>query len=292
MLNLETLRSTLGPTPQKVPLNALVTGRVEQEGFEQLKVEYDVEVGERISAYVLLPENVSRAPAVFCHHQHASNFEIGKSEIVGHAGDADQAIGPELARLGYVVLAPDAIAFEERNWSFPTGRAEYFELAARIVRGETLLAKVLHDVSVGIDYLASLECVDPERIGFIGHSYGGRMALWAPAVDRRIKASVSNCGCVNYKDSLDRDVGIQAEFCVPDILNAGDIEDVVRLIAPRALYISATSQDKYSRGAERICAYAVDAFPPTQLKCKVWEGGHVFTKEMRETAYQFLSKKL
>jgi len=212
--------------------------------------------------------------------------------VVGIAGDADQAIGPELARRGFVVIAPDALGFEERNWSFPTGRAEYFELATRLVRVKTLLAKVLQDAAVGIDYLASMPCVDAARIGFIGHSYGGRMALWAPAFDHRIKAAVSNCGCVNYKDSLARDVGIQMEFCVPGILNNCDVEDVVRLIAPRALYISATSNDKFSLGAERIYEYAKDAFPDTQLKCKVWDGGHVFTEDMRQAAYQFLAEKL
>jgi hypothetical protein len=75
---------------------------------------------------------------------------------------------------------------------------------------------------------------------------------------------------VNHKDSLDREIGIQAEYCVRDILEIGDIEDIVKLIALRALYISATSQDKYSRGAKRIFDYAKEAFPSTQLKCKVW----------------------
>ena len=39
------------------------------------------------------------------------------SEVVGLKGDADQAYASELAERGYVVIAPDALAFEERNWS-------------------------------------------------------------------------------------------------------------------------------------------------------------------------------
>lgn len=293
MATLDKLKRILGPAPFKTPLNAVTTDITQHDGFQEHRVEYDVEGDERICAFLLVPDGANQqTPALFCHHQHASNFEIGKSEVVGHMGDPDQAIGPELARLGYVVLAPDAIAFEERNWSLPTGQAEYLEMAFRVVQGKTLLAKAIHDVSVGIDYLASLDFVDPERIGFIGHSYGGRMAIWAPALDTRIKASVSNCGCVNYKDSLDREVGIQAEFCVPNILSFGDIEDVVRLVAPRALYISATNKDKYSRGAQAIYDYAMDAFPAVHLQCKVWEGAHVFTLEMRKSAYQFLAEQL
>ena len=55
--------------------------------------------------------------------------------------------------------------------------------------------------------------VDPSRIGLIGHSYGGRMAIRASAFDERIRAAVSNCGCVNYRNSLTRDAGIQMAFC-------------------------------------------------------------------------------
>lgn len=106
-----------------------------------------------------------------------------------------------------------------------------------MVQGRTMVAKALHDVSIAIDLLETMPEVDCARIGFLGHSYGGRMAIWAPAIDQRFRASVSNCGCVNYKNSLVREAGIQMEFCVPGILRVGDVEDVVGLIAPRALRI-------------------------------------------------------
>jgi len=79
---------------------------------------------------------------------------------------------------------------------------------------------------------------------------------------------------------------------VPGIMNECDIEDIVRLIAPRALYISATEEDKYSRGAKEIFDYALDAFPASKLQLKVWGGGHVFTDEMRKCAYKFLNVQL
>ena len=243
------LSSLLGPMPDKVDLLAQVVESVDCGSYVHHKVEYCSEAHDRIPAYLLIPKNLSGpTPAVYCHHQHGGNFVLGKSELVGLAGDPEQAIAVELAERGYITFAPDAIAFEERNWtSDKSGRAEYFELATRLVKGQTLLAKVLHDVSVGIDYLQSRPEVDKNKIGFIGHSYGGRMALWAPVFDRRIEVTVSNCGCVNYKDSLSRDIGIQMEFCVPDILQHGDIEDVVKLVAPTPLYISATDDDKYSK---------------------------------------------
>ena len=153
---------------------------------------------------------MGKTPTIFCYYQHAGNFKIGKSEVVGLAGDHDQAYAQELAELGYVTFAPDAIGFEERNWTEDkSGRAGYFEFSTRFVQGKNLLAKILQDVSAGIDYLQSLDEVDGEKIGFIGHSYSGRMAIWGPAFDKRIKVSISNCGCVNFKDSLDKNDSVR-----------------------------------------------------------------------------------
>jgi dienelactone hydrolase len=194
--------------------------------------------------------------------------------------------GDESGRLGGVFDVYGAI--RERNWSAIEGRAEYYELASRLVRGQTLLGKVLHDVRVALDYLAIRPEVDPSRIGFIGHSYGGRMAVWATAFDERIRAAVANCGCVNYRNSLTRDAGIQMAFCVPGILTLGDLEDVLRLVEPRALLIQAAEDDKWSRGAQMMFDHARSAFPEGQLEIRTRPGGHRFSRSMRETAYAFL----
>jgi len=292
MTSLADLRALIGQAPDPVPLAPTVLEEVDCGTFTRWKVQYATEADDLIPAYLLVPKGDRRGPAVFCHHQHAGQYELGKSEVVGISGDPDQAVGLELVRRGFVVLAPDALGFEERNWSDKPGFAQYHELTSRLVLGQTLLAKVLHDVSVGIDYLAQCGWVDPDRIGFLGHSYGGRMAIWAPAFDARIRASVSNCGCVGYRASLERGVGIQAEFCVPGIADAANTADIVRLITPRALYISATDRDKYSRGAQEIAEAAGEAFPASRLQVKVWAGGHVFTPQMRDHAYRFLDEML
>ena len=82
------------------------------------------------------------------------------------------------------------------------------------------------------------------------------------------------------------------EFCVPGIMKIGDIEDVVAMIEPRALLISATDDDKWSCGARAIYDYAKPSFKRGSLDLKIWPGKHVFTKEMREAAYSILDTKL
>jgi dienelactone hydrolase len=293
IMNRDDLKRLLGPFPVRCPLDAVLLETADCGLYVRETIEYAVETDERVKSFLLVPKHVNRSvPAIFAHHQHASQFHLGKSEVVGLKGDADQAYASELAERGYVVIAPDALAFEERNWSNPSGYAEYYELATRLVQGRTLLSKCLHDVSVALDYLVARPEVDPLRIGFIGHSYGGKMAIWAPALDNRIRASVSNCGCVSYKQSLVRDTGVQMEFCLPGVLQFGDVEDIVRLVSPRALLLQATSEDVWSRGATVIFEHAESAFPKRKLTLRCWPGGHVFTQEMREAAYRFLDEHL
>ena len=129
------LLELLGPFPEKVALQPTILERVDRDGYFREKIEYSVECGERIKAYLLIPNALDRpAPAVFCHHQHAGAFHLGKSEVVGLDGDSDQAYAVELAQRGYVTFAPDAIAFEERNWSDRPEWAGYFELTSRLAK--------------------------------------------------------------------------------------------------------------------------------------------------------------
>ena len=285
----QTLQAALGESPKKVPLRTTVLESIDCGSYLREKVEYSSELNERVRAYFCLPKvRKPKTPAIFCHHQHDWNFALGKSEVVGLLGDPNQKYAAELAERGYITFAPDAIGFEERNWSGGNAETICFELTTRLVAGRNLTAKILHDASVGIDYLESRDEVDPSRLGFIGHSYGGRMAIWLPAIDTRIRASVSNCGCISFRDSLRRDAGIQMEFCIPGIAKAFDIEDVVALVAPTPLLISACEDDIWSLGASRLFHAVAPAFPDNTLQLKLWRGGHSFSQPMREAAYQFL----
>lgn len=283
----------IGKLPEKAKLAPVVLEETDMGKYIRKKIEYSAEANERIRAYLGIPKNIKeKAPAVFCYHQHAGNFSLGKSEPFGIEGDPNLAFAHELAELGYITFSPDAIGFEERS----VFKKDYWSsiqiMMSRGINGYTLLGKVLFDASAGIDFLQTLPEVDKNRIGFIGHSYGGKMALWLPAFDNRIKASVSNCGCISQKLCLKRDTGIQAEFYIFDMLKYGDIPDVVKLGAKTPLYISATDDDKWSFGAMELYNQVKDSFTPGTIECKVWPGQHVFLPEMRAYAYSFLKKHL
>ncbi len=282
----------LGKLPQKAHLNIQAIEEIDCGSFVRKKISFSSEQNEIITAYLCIPKKEKPLPTIYCFHQHGGNHMLGKSEVVGLGGSPDQNYATELAERGFITFAPDAICFEERANKEEPFAYHTYQLDTRLIQGQTLLAKVLFDISYGIDLLESLDEVDNSRIGFIGHSYGGRTALFAPAFDGRIKASVCSCGSTNYKDMLANNTGVQLDFVIPDILRYGDLEDIVKLGDPCNILILGTDDDKWSLSLEHINQYASDSFRGGDLETKTYMGKHQFNNEMREHAYEFLEKYL
>ena len=287
----------IGPRIKRVPLNPKIISKKNFGDYTLEKISYSVEKHEKIEAYLLVPNKIkkNKFPAVLCHHEHASKYLLAKSEIAGIRGNKNLFYAKELAQKGFITMAVDAIGFESRNkikknwWG-----VEYHEMASRIVQGRTLLQKNLSDLSIAVNYLFSRNEVNKEKIGFIGHSFGGRMALILPAFDKRIKVSVSNCYARQIKNALDlkSKTRIPMEFVIPNLLKFGDFSDFLKLSNNADILISVTKNDKWSQDAKEIYIKAKKYFNGTDLTLKKWKGKHKFTKEMREFCYEYLSKKL
>ncbi len=279
----------INPKPTSVILKKFKTHKIE-------KIKYYVEKNERITGYLLTPVPLNKKlPLIICHHQHASNYLQGKSEISGLKGNKNLHYGKELAKMGFATFVPDAIAFEDRNFLNKNWwGVEYYELASRILQGKTLLEKNLSDLSIALDFLVKKKFIDRRKIGFLGHSFGARMAVLFPAYDKRVKVSVSNCWCLNYKNSLNTKykTRIPMEMVVPNILKYCDYSDIVKLVHPCHLFISSAKNDKWSRDAIDVYKKVKKSFTKSELKFKIWNGGHRFSKKMRMEAYKFLDRKL
>ena len=284
------LHSILGPVATQGSLESVLLEEVACDGYVRRLVSYNVPAG-RASAFVCIPNKLTApAPVVYCHHQHHGQFDLGKSEVCGLRGDPDQAYAAELAQRGFITISPDAIGFEDRNWA-EAKNLGWFELSSRLVLGRTLLADCLQEVSIALDYATSLPEADPSRIGFIGHSYGGRIAIWAPAWDERIIASVSNCGCIPYRDSFSHDAGFQAELVVPDFASNYDLEDVLAISGQCKTLLIAAEDDVWSRGAHDIES-RLRQQGVTHVRVDVVPGRHAFPIQQREMAYEFLELNL
>ena len=259
---------------------------VEEVGYTRQLIEY-VSGDDKVSAYLLLPEKQGNNPAILINHQHNREHHLGKSEVCGLAGNPLQAFGPELAKKGFVVLAPDSICFESRRKDTSVEGFDFWqhlhEMTYRIVRGEWLMKKVLEDAMKGISLLAGLECVDKSRIGTLGHSYGGNTVLFLSALDGRISFACASGSACTFEHRMKNGVGIELASVIPGFHGKYDIDDLVACIAPRKLLLVSSDEDKYSMDAPYIVEKAEEKYAELgeaqNLYYKRYQGGHALTEE-------------
>ncbi|MCX8053941.1 MAG: acetylxylan esterase, partial [Armatimonadetes bacterium] len=161
--------------------------------------------------------------------------------------------------------------------------------------GINLLALDIHDTFRAIDYLCERPEVDPERIGCVGFSFGGTMAMWASALDKRIKVT-----CISgYLCEFETFAIAKGNFCgsqfVPALRRYFDIPDIAALIAPKPLLIESGIHDEEFKIESARRAYerlrkAYEAYEaPERLAHDIFDGGHKFHGEV---AYEWFDKWL
>jgi dipeptidyl aminopeptidase/acylaminoacyl peptidase len=263
-------------------------------------VVFDSESTMSVPAYLLVPNaRRARGPAVLAIHGHGP----GKSEIVGlrdegamgteHPGD----YAHQLAEAGYLVLAPDLRCFGERADPVP---ADHYlcdaNLVAAVAAGRNPLADNLHDLVCSLDLLSDHPLVDPSRIGAVGFSYGGTMALFLSAWDTRVRATIVS----GYFSSWRAAHRVPYNLCGSQVLFGmlGQIEhvDLAGLVAPRALLVESGREDflfpvesAAQSMTELAAVYAAMRAPMHSLEHHVFEGGHRWDGE---TALAFLDRWL
>lgn len=272
---------------------------VEENGYIRQLIEYDADE-DKVSAYLLLPEKTGNNPAILINHQHNREHHLGKSEVCGLAGNPLQAFGPELAKKGFVVLAPDSICFESRRKDTGVEGFDFWqhlhEMTYRIVRGEWLMKKVLEDAMKGVSLLAGLECVDKTRIGTLGHSLGGNTVLFLSAMDERISFACASGSACTFEHRMKNGVGIELSSVIPGFHGKYDIDDLVACIAPRKLLLVSSDEDKYSMDAPYIVEKSEKVYAesgaPQNLYHKRYQGGHALTEERFADILEWVEKQI
>lgn len=203
------------------------------DGCCRMRLQITCTDGDVMPAFLLLPDGVRNAPGVVVFHQHAAQWHLGKSEVCGLAGDPNQAFGPALARAGLVVLAPDAVGFEDRRRTatgtnpHPDDREQHErEMSYRLLHGQTLAAKVIADAQVALSALRDRPEVAPDRMGVLGHSFGGNTVIFHAAVDQRVAFAATSGAAGTYRGKLANEVGIERAEVIPGVLDVFDIEDL------------------------------------------------------------------
>jgi len=197
----------LGDSPTEIPpLKPEMRKVEEKDGLTRYHVRFQSEPGDWVTAWLLVPDAARRQPrpAIICLH--GTTYGTGKDWTVGLAGlspgDPPEAppttggYGLELARWGYVTLSIDAWGVNERT---PT-TGLYYDSSEFYARHPdwSMVGKNIWDVSRSIDFLETLDFVDPRRVGCVGHSLGGHYTLFAAAFEPRLTASVCNGGVLDW----------------------------------------------------------------------------------------------
>ncbi len=277
---------------------------VDHGTFTSQEVSYLDCDGRPITALLLIPSRIDAStphPAIIACHQHAGEYEIGKEEPAGFAGDGSNAFALPLLEAGYVVFCPEHIGFGERQVSFPDGsgrEAERWLFIEELLKGRTLLGKSLYDLSRGFAVLSTIAGVDSNRIGIAGHSLGGMMAFWFALFEDRIKAVASSCGIGPLRLLQQRKLNHNLSMYLPGILNHGDAEDLFTLLAPTPLYLTFGANDPIfpKEGSFLLCERAKEAYESAgvidSLMTEITDDGHGYTTEKQNKSVEFFKRWL
>ena len=184
-------RSPLAPPGERgggegVPLNPRTRLVKEFSSPKFNAYEVVLDLNEDVICYgiLLIPTDLKpkeRRPVIVCQH----GLEGRPANVVDPRPNKDtpyKAFGARLAERGFIVFAPQNPYIGQTHFR-------------QIVRKANPLGLSLYSFIVAqhdriLDWLISLDCVDPAKIAFYGLSYGGKVAMRIPAILTRYCLSI------------------------------------------------------------------------------------------------------
>jgi dienelactone hydrolase len=252
--------ATLGDFPQKVAPEPMLLAEWEDDGLRRQK--WLVDVAPFISATLLVnyPKTSpsGKSPAILCCHGHGA---FGKDVVMGDDSDSERMAsirgsnydyGRQMARNGFVTYAIDWIGFGERNDSGkPNHRGSsiggrdwcnMYYLHATMLGMTSLSINVAHG-KAATDFICTLPEVEAGRLGVMGLSGGGTMALWMTLCDERFLASEIICYSDLWAHFGIRDLNYCGMQVAPGLYKLVDLPELQGLVAPRPLLVDIGAQD-------------------------------------------------
>jgi Esterase FrsA-like len=255
----------LGPWPELLSEPRLETlSESRRENLTQRRVRVPFAEGQSAEGWLMIPDGEGRRPAVLVvYYEPETSAGLNPAQL-----HRDFAL--QLSRRGFVTLSIGT----------PGGNAWKPEVRSAQCQPLSYHAYVAANVWAGLTQLPE---VDPDRIGVMGHSYGGKWALFAGALWSRFAAvAVSDPGIVfdekrsnvNYWEpwylgldpkNLRPRAGVPSSEnprtgAYKSLVDRGwDLHELHALIAPRPFFVSGGAEDPPSRWAALNHTVAVNA---------------------------------
>jgi hypothetical protein len=277
------------PTPIERPkLERLEATR--RENVMQHRIRVEVAPGQMLAGYLLVPDGAGPHPAVVVPYYEPETSIGAKGELRDFAW--------QLARRGFVTIAIGS----------PSGDARLPDV------GETRLQPLSH-----LGYVAANCCnalatqteVDPQRIGIVGHSYGGKWAMFASCLYEKFACAAWSDGGIVFDEArsnvnywepwyLGQGEGTKRKpgVVTPENPRTGayaklieqglDLHELHALMAPRPFLVSGGSEDFPARWVALNHSVAVNKFLGVTHRVGMTNRpGHAPTVESNEQIYLF-----
>lgn len=254
----EAVGSLRGTVPDRSELQVDVLDTWKTEDHTRELVRITVSEISALVGYVLTPNGIAEGetrPGLVVSHGHTTHGIDTTCGVVGMDDEvsAKRAYGLEAVRSGYVVIAPAWWGWHGRDGHVDRiggrDKCNVIQMAASMY-GMNVTDLHIQDGQAAVDVLAEHPNVDPDRIGCLGNSYGGRTTMWLSIFEARIKACIP-AGCMNTF----RERSLKLSSCgiqfLPGILQYADVADLFGLIAPRAMQLQAGAKDALITPSDR-----------------------------------------
>jgi len=242
----EKFLGALGGFPERTPLNARVTGRLEFPDYRIEKILFESQPGFHVTANLYLPRTPGPHPVVVHPTGHSVNAK---------ARDLYQRASIVMAKSGVACLCYDPVGQGERRHFFEadgkitfTGTTQEHNLmgVGSTLLGTSVARYMIWDGIRAIDYLQDRPDIDRRRMGAMGISGGGTMSAYLAALDDRISAAAPGCYLTGFKRLLETIGPQDAEQNLHGQIALGlDHGDYVMMRAPQPTLIMAATRDYF-----------------------------------------------
>jgi hypothetical protein len=277
----------LSPWPQRTPLNPVLRRKRSYDGYTVENVVFESIPGYFVTGNLYRPLNAKPPyPAVLSTHGHYRAIsKLEDYDTHARFWPGMQARCASLARMGAVVLAIDMFGYGDSMQI--VGQAAH--------RNPFALTLQTWNAMRAVDFLLSLENVDPKRVAVSGESGGGTQTFLLTALDPRIAVSVPVVMVSSYFfGGCDCESGLPIHRSKDHFVNNAMI---AALAAPRPLLVVSDGKDWTQHVPQiefpflqKIYGY----FGATDKVANVHLGdeGHDYGPSKRAAMYRFVAQHL